>query len=115
MKNLTEKEIFDAQMRIRMNSQAFAEKIQPIFEKNNWTWFEKNNRTWADWENPGKEKIPTVEEIIATIHVLANNLYSGRVWSVTSTGRIEVRCYRDYWREEQVNVSISLIPEWTSV
>lgn len=104
MKELTKDEIFDAQMRIRANSETFAKKVQPIFEKNNWE--------WSCFDTP---RIPTIEDIIVTINVLSNNLYAGRCDSAVSTGRLEVRCSRDSFREQQVNVSIRLIPECQSV
>ena len=95
---LTQSEVFRAIEVIRARAYEFAEKVQPIFEVNRWTWaFSSGSR------------IPSVDDIFLHVLSLSHDLKPGAASSDWSSGRVSVAVHK-YYDEHDITITISLVP-----
>lgn len=98
MRDLTQKEIEKARETIREKAYEFAEKAQPLFAANNWTWALGNFR------------IPTVDDIYLHVLSLSRDLKPGNQMYCMSSGRIAVRLAK--YHQDEIAVIIELVPTY---
>lgn len=89
----------DLRIEVSEKAYAWAEKIQPAYELNQWTWY-----------MDGGPRVPTVTDIEAHIMSLLHTACrwiesSGDFPNAASSGRIEVRVYNYHF------ATVSLLPE----
>lgn len=95
---LTKDEVARAKAEIRERAMEFAQKVQPIFEANKWTWTNKDGIA-----------VPNVDDIFFLIMSMVGELKHGNEMFSVSSGRISVSISK-YHETGDIGCFIELVP-----
>jgi len=96
---LTQSELSQAVELIRENAYGFAEKVQPIFEANEWKWTSSSGM-----------RVPNTNEIFLHVLSLASDLKPGQYVAGWSSGRISVTIKKGLEDNSEISIRIALVP-----